>query len=85
MVIEHRYLFGVEDIGSIVFACTNCRQEVTCRVDGQFKPPNHCTGCRRELMTRATDPNSTLLLVLREILQLSNPAVRDQFAVPKSE
>ena len=85
MVKEHRYLFDVADIQSLVFTCPKCRQEMTYPLDGLYRPNGHCVSCGEPLDHETAhdrqDPNLTLLVNLRHVLKLSNPSVRVQFVV----
>ena len=86
MVKERRYVFDVQDISSVIYACNNCGQETVCKLDDRYRPPRDCPCCSRPLMPTSQesglDPNEVLLTNLRSVLRLDNPSVRFRFVVP---
>ena len=86
MVKEHRYVFDVSDIASLLYVCKNCGQEVACKLDGMYQPSQHCSSCREPLNMgdshQGTDPNYTVLTELRRIQKMTNPGVQLRFVVP---
>ena len=86
MVKERRYVFGVEDISSLIYACPHCGQEVECRLTGNYRPGAHCISCGEDLMTASIDegldPNDVLLRNLRRVRRIDDPRVRVSFVVP---
>lgn len=87
MVKERRYVFDVSDIDSLIYACANCGQEIVCKLDGQYAPGATCVSCQSQLlMTRTAngtvDPRYTLLMNLRNVLRVQDPATRIRFVVP---
>ena len=86
MVKEHRYVFDVADISSLIFTCQNCGQEVVCKLEGEFSPGDHCVSCSESLSTTNTkngiDPHHTLLINLRRVLKVSDASVKVKFVVP---
>ena len=75
MVKEHRYVFDVSDIASLLYVCSNCGEEVACKLDGDFEP-SRCSICKSLLFKEApfqgtdpkhTDPNHMVLRELRRI------------------
>ena len=88
MVKERRYLFDVRDISSIVFACLNCKQEVVCKLDGEYSPGGICVSCGQPLaapVPGGINPARTLLTNLRYLLRMSDPTARVQFVVPDTD
>ena len=67
MVKEQRYIFDVQDIKSLIYACPHCGQEVVCELKGDYQPGSHCVSCSQSLQgnSNGIDPNFTLLTNLR--------------------
>ena len=86
MVKEHQYIFDVDDIKSLIYVCVQCGQEVVCKLEGEFRPGEHCENCRESLsatnMIQGIDPNYTLLINLRSVLKTSDTRVKIRFVVP---
>ena len=84
MVKEHRYLFDVADIRGIVYSCPHCKQEVVCKLDGEYAPGDTCVSCGQPLAPRVSsgiNPARTLLTNLRYLLRMQDPTARVQFVV----
>ena len=89
MVKEHRYVFDVSDIASLLYVCSKCGEEVACKLDGEFQP-SKCSRCETLLFTEApfqttdskyTDPNHMVLKELRRIQKATKPQVKLRFVV----
>ena len=88
MVKERRYLFDVADITGIVYSCLHCKQEVVCKLDGEYAPADTCVSCGQPLaplVTAGINPARTLLTNLRHLLRMQNPTARVQFVVPETD
>ena len=87
MVKEQRYIFDIQDIKSLIYACSHCGQEVVCELKGDYHPGSHCVSCRQSLQgnSNSFDPHFTLLTNLRSVLKMSDPPVRVRFVVPDSK
>ena len=93
MVKEHRYVFDVSDIASLLYVCSNCGEEVACKLDGDFEP-SRCSICKSLLFKEAptqgtdpkyTDPNHMVLKELRRIQKATDPQVQLRFVVSNSD
>ncbi len=85
MVKERRYVFDLQDIASLIYACSHCGQEVVCKLDSPYEPATHCVSCNERLAPNRADgidPNRTLLVNLRRVLKVADPSVRVRFVVP---
>lgn len=85
MVKERRILFDVTDITGIVYSCLNCKQEVVCKLDGEYAPAITCVSCGHPLASSSDaglNPARTLLTNLRYLLRMQDPTARVQFVVP---
>ena len=89
MVKEHRYVFDVSDIASLLYVCSNCGEEVACKLDGEFQP-GRCSSCDSLLFKEDpfhgkdpdyTDPYNMVLSELRRIQKVTNPRVQLRFVV----
>ena len=87
MVKEQRFIFDVQDIKSLIYACPHCGQEVVCKLKGDYQPGSHCVSCSQSLQgnSNGIDPNFTILINLRRVLKMSDPPVRVRFVVPDAE
>ena len=88
MVRERRYIFGVEDISSLIYACPKCSHEVECKLSGpsdSYNPGPRCVSCGEDLMCptddEGLDPHDVLLRNLRRVLRTDDPKVQVKFAV----
>ena len=89
MVKEHRYLFDLEDISSLIYTCNKCGHEAVCKIDGDFAPTPHCAGCRNPILkpnVDGIDARVTFLINLRHVLDLmkADKSVRLRLTVPDS-
>ena len=98
MVKEHRYVFDVSDIASLLYVCSNCGEEVACKLDGDFEP-SRCSICKSLLFSETpfpakelkhTDPNHMVLRELRRIQKETKqketkPQVQLRFVVSNSD
>ena len=87
MVKEHRYVFDVSDIASLLYVCLMCGEEAACKLDGEFQPIK-CSSCGAPLFAEDSfhennpnNPNYTVLRELRRIQKVTNPRVQLRFVV----
>ena len=84
MVKERRYVFDVSDITSLLYVCSECGQEVACKLENVFQPSENCSSCNAFLKTEdssAPDPSYMVLMQLRRIQKVTKPRVQLRFVV----
>ena len=76
MVIERRFVFGVEDIASIVLSCPKCGHETTWNPhDNAYLPAQECGACKAQLLSRAPngdDPTLALMTSIRRFRRVNS-------------
>ena len=86
MVKDRRYVFDVDDISSIIYACPHCGHEVVCKLDSQYEPGSNCHNCRSPILAAnpetGRNPALTFLHNLRWVLGMPKGGVRVRVVVP---
>lgn len=82
MVKEHRYLFEIPDITSLIHECLSCGKEASYRLDSDDVPAPTCAGCRQPLFDEM-DAEYQFLFALRR-LRKTQARARDDLAPAKS-
>lgn len=87
MVKERRYVFDIQDLSSLIYACPHCGHEAVCSLQHETHPPARCGSCEERLMVpdhvNGIDPAITLLQNLRKLLGKPAPGrVRVRLVVP---
>ena len=75
MVKEHQYVFDVQDITELVYACPECKHKMVCQVRSEHQPAEKCPSCDEPILARdyqGINPNITFLKNLRAVLMSKN-------------
>lgn len=85
MTIEHRLVFGLEDLQVLRLQCAQCRGSFSYRLEQIVRAPDVCPNCHQRFSDRGAPgmiPQIKALVdALRDLRDIKQPDLRVQFEI----